>query len=148
MRFARILLLVPFMTLVLADYNLWYRACGSGLAKLEIIAASDRQGPCGDRACLVEGQELGAGDVHGGNPCNGKCQDNLIYRLKDEKAYDIIVGSTNIKVGECKFIDRPSVASCINAGSECTLIRAYRCITYYCHEPAKRDTSFGKAFVA
>lgn len=68
MRFAYLLSLVPFLSFAVADYDLWYRACGSGLAKLEVIAASDRQGPCSNRACTVEGQELGATDARGGNP--------------------------------------------------------------------------------
>ncbi|KAM7210257.1 hypothetical protein V8F06_014363 [Rhypophila decipiens] len=136
-----------FLVVVVADYDLWYRSCGTGLSKLEVIAASDRQGPCSNKACSVGGL-IGAGDVRGGNPCNGRCQDDLIYRLQNDDTYDIIVANSNIKIGYCRHNGSHSLAACRNTGSDCTMIQAYRCITHYCHEPVKRDIFTGRAFVA
>lgn len=67
MRFTSIASVATLLTVAVADYNIWYRVCGSGLAKLDAISVSDRQGVCYAKSCAVTGQ-LGAGDARGGNP--------------------------------------------------------------------------------
>jgi hypothetical protein len=54
---------------VVADYNLWYRTCttgvGDGLTWTQSVASTDRDGQCG--GCGVYG-DVGGGEVRGGNP--------------------------------------------------------------------------------
>lgn len=78
MQLTFLLSLFTFLSLALGDYDLWYRTCGNGLAKLEVIAANDRQGPCSNKACSVGGQELGAGDARGGNPVSEFMSASLV----------------------------------------------------------------------
>lgn len=67
MQFITLVSVAAFLTVAVADYNIWYRICSSGLAQLEALSASDRQGACSAKSCSVSGL-LGAGDARGGNP--------------------------------------------------------------------------------
>lgn len=159
MRFTYIASLAALVAVAAADYNIWYRICSSGLAKLDAISVSDRQGVCYSKSCSVTGN-LGAGDARGGNPvssplyeddvmsltpdtsqCNGRCQDDLIYRWKGGGKYDLIVAGTGIRIGECNAVQDTGaggIATCRQSNQDCTMVRAFRCQTGYCNEPTKR----------
>jgi len=159
MRFTSLASVATLLTVVAADYNIWYRVCSSGLAKLDAISVSDKQGVCYSKSCAVTGN-LGAGDARGGNPvsmsicsgtpidamllmsdkCNGKCQDDLIYRWKGSGKYDLIVAGSGIRIGECTAVQDTGaggLATCRKDNQDCTMIRSFRCKTGYCNEPAK-----------
>ncbi|KAK3935109.1 hypothetical protein QBC46DRAFT_413343 [Diplogelasinospora grovesii] len=128
--------LSPVLTTVVADYDLRLRTCSTGLGEFgqdwtQGVATRDED-VCG---CCNVSDDIGGGEARGGNPCNGSCGDDLIYRWKGND-YDIIVANTGIKVGECRRQD--GRAACNAWNYSCYETKMYRCYTYYRRAVLKR----------
>jgi hypothetical protein len=69
MRFKIFSILSTSFCVVVADYNLWFRTCTSGVGEgstwSQAVASTDRDGQCG--GCGTWG-DVGGGEARGGNP--------------------------------------------------------------------------------